>query len=114
MSIYNRLKNSFTLTSLILTTSIITACSNQGNQSQVSIDGAAVGFPISLAVAEEYHRVEPNAVVSVASSGTGGDSPRGSLNFKTLYAVGAVLFLITLTLNIISYWISNRFKEKYD
>ncbi|MBW4612774.1 MAG: phosphate ABC transporter permease subunit PstC [Desmonostoc vinosum HA7617-LM4] len=45
---------------------------------------------------------------------SGGDSPRGSLNFKTLYAVGAVLFLITLALNIISYWVANRFKEKYD
>ncbi|KAB8335177.1 phosphate ABC transporter permease subunit PstC [Scytonema tolypothrichoides VB-61278] len=45
---------------------------------------------------------------------SGGDSPRGSLNFNTLYAVGAVLFLLTLALNIASYWISNRFKEKYD
>ncbi|MBW4635613.1 MAG: phosphate ABC transporter permease subunit PstC [Iphinoe sp. HA4291-MV1] len=45
---------------------------------------------------------------------SGGDSPRGSLNFKTLYAVGAVLFVLTLVLNIVSYWISHRFKEKYD
>ncbi|BAY17582.1 phosphate ABC transporter, inner membrane subunit PstC [Anabaenopsis circularis NIES-21] len=45
---------------------------------------------------------------------SGGDSPRGSLNFKTLYAVGAVLFLLTLALNIVSYWVSHRFKEKYD
>ncbi|MBW4445982.1 MAG: phosphate ABC transporter permease subunit PstC [Spirirestis rafaelensis WJT71-NPBG6] len=45
---------------------------------------------------------------------SGGDSPRGSVNFKTLYAVGAVLFVLTLILNIVSYWISNRFKEKYD
>ncbi|BAY24572.1 phosphate ABC transporter, inner membrane subunit PstC [Calothrix sp. NIES-2100] len=45
---------------------------------------------------------------------SGGDSPRGSLNFQTLYAVGAVLFLLTLVLNIVSYWISNRFKEKYE
>ncbi|MBD1848029.1 phosphate ABC transporter permease subunit PstC [Cyanobacteria bacterium FACHB-63] len=45
---------------------------------------------------------------------SGGDSPRGSVNFKTLYAVGAVLFLITLALNIVSYWVTNRFKEKYD
>ncbi|MEJ1934781.1 phosphate ABC transporter permease subunit PstC [Nostoc sp. NIES-2111] len=45
---------------------------------------------------------------------SGGDSPRGSLNFKTLYAVGALLFLITLALNIFSYWVANRFKEKYD
>jgi phosphate transport system permease protein len=45
---------------------------------------------------------------------SGGDAPRGSLSFKTLYAVGAVLFLITLALNLASYWISHRFKEKYD
>ncbi|KYC43191.1 phosphate ABC transporter permease [Scytonema hofmannii PCC 7110] len=45
---------------------------------------------------------------------SGGDSPRGSLNYKTLYAVGAVLFLITLALNIASNWITKRFKEKYD
>lgn len=45
---------------------------------------------------------------------SGGDSPRGSVNFKTLYAVGAVLFLSTLSLNILSQWISRRFKEKYE
>jgi len=44
---------------------------------------------------------------------SGGDSPRGSLNYKTLYAVGAVLFLITLSLNIVSHWIANRYKEKH-
>lgn len=43
----------------------------------------------------------------------GGDSSRGSLNYKTLYVVGAVLFLITLALNIVSHWIANRYKEKY-
>ncbi len=45
---------------------------------------------------------------------SGGDSPRNSINFDTLYAVGAVLFLITLALNIFSHWFSNRFKEKYE
>lgn len=44
---------------------------------------------------------------------SGGDSARGSLNYKTLYVVGAVLFLITLALNIVSHWIANRYKEKY-
>ncbi|MBD1835293.1 phosphate ABC transporter permease subunit PstC [Cyanobacteria bacterium FACHB-472] len=43
---------------------------------------------------------------------SGGDSPRGSLNYKTLYAVGAVLFLITLMLNIVSHQIASRYKEK--
>ena len=45
---------------------------------------------------------------------SGGDAPRGSFNFKSMYAVGAVLFVITLALNMASYFISNRFKEKYD
>ncbi|MBV9387909.1 MAG: phosphate ABC transporter permease subunit PstC [Chroococcidiopsidaceae cyanobacterium CP_BM_ER_R8_30] len=45
---------------------------------------------------------------------SGGDSPRGSVNYQTLYAVGAVLFLITLALNIFGYWIASRYKEKYE
>lgn len=45
---------------------------------------------------------------------SGGDSPRNSMNYDTLYAVGAVLFLITLSLNIFSHWFANRFKEKYE
>lgn len=72
MSFSNSLKKSLAFISLILTSYSLTACSNQGSQQQVSIDGAAVGFPISLAVAEEYHKQNDNAVVSVASSGTGG------------------------------------------
>lgn len=45
---------------------------------------------------------------------SGGDSPRGSVNYQTLYAVGAVLFLLTLALNIFGYWIANRYKQKYE
>ncbi|ARV61486.1 phosphate-binding protein [Nostocales cyanobacterium HT-58-2] len=61
------------LTSLIVLTFGITSCNRvQEKQTQVSVDGAAVGFPISLAVAEEYEKVKPSANVTVASSGTGG------------------------------------------
>ncbi|ABA19671.1 phosphate ABC transporter substrate-binding protein, PhoT family [Trichormus variabilis ATCC 29413] len=73
MRFHDKFKYSFCLTSLILSTSTITGCnSGQELKSQVSIDGAAVGFPISLAVAEEYQKVKADAKVSVASSGTGG------------------------------------------
>ncbi|MEH2304425.1 PstS family phosphate ABC transporter substrate-binding protein [Nostoc sp.] len=73
MSFHSRLKDGFSLTFLMLITGSITACnSGQELKSQVSIDGAAVGFPVSLAVAEEYGKVKPEAKVSVASSGTGG------------------------------------------
>ncbi|MBD0262651.1 MAG: PstS family phosphate ABC transporter substrate-binding protein [Tolypothrix sp. Co-bin9] len=68
----NSLKKSLAFISLILTSYSLTACGNQGSQEQVSVDGAAVGFPISLAVAEEYQKQKQSAVVSVASSGTGG------------------------------------------
>ncbi|MBP0016740.1 MAG: phosphate ABC transporter permease subunit PstC [Cyanobacteria bacterium SBLK] len=43
-----------------------------------------------------------------------GDTPAGSLVYKTLYAVGTTLFLMTLTLNIFSFWFVRRFREKYD
>jgi len=43
-----------------------------------------------------------------------GDAPYGSLAFKTIYAVGLTLFLITLSLNILSYWFVRRFQQKYE
>lgn len=66
------LKRLFLLISLMLFSGVTSCSRAEQEKSQVSVDGAAVGFPISLAVAEEYHKVQPNAQVSVASSGTGG------------------------------------------
>lgn len=43
-----------------------------------------------------------------------GDTPAGSLAYKTIYAVGMTLFLITLALNIFSYWFVRRYREEYD
>lgn len=43
-----------------------------------------------------------------------GDTPAGSLAYKTIFAVGMTLFLITLGLNIFSYWFVRRFREKYE
>lgn len=43
-----------------------------------------------------------------------GDTPAGSLAYKTIFAVGMTLFLITLALNIFSFWFVRRFREKYD
>jgi phosphate transport system permease protein len=43
-----------------------------------------------------------------------GDTPAGSLAYKTIYAVGMTLFLITLVLNVFSFWFVRRFREKYD
>jgi len=43
-----------------------------------------------------------------------GDTPAGSLAYKTIYAVGMTLFLITLGLNVFSFWFVRRFREKYE
>ena len=43
-----------------------------------------------------------------------GDQPAGSLASRSLYAVGATLFLMTLTLNLISQQIVRRFGERYE
>jgi phosphate transport system permease protein len=43
-----------------------------------------------------------------------GDIPTGSIEYRTLFAVGMMLFLITLVLNIFTFWFVRRFREKYD
>ncbi|NEO26679.1 MAG: phosphate ABC transporter permease subunit PstC [Kamptonema sp. SIO4C4] len=43
-----------------------------------------------------------------------GDTPAGSLAYRTIYAVGMTLFVLTLVLNIFSFWFVRRFREKYE
>ncbi len=43
-----------------------------------------------------------------------GDAPTTSLAYKTLFAVGMTLFLITFVLNMFSFWFVRRFQEKYE
>ena len=45
---------------------------------------------------------------------TAGDAPHGTTAYKTLFAVGMTLFLMTFALNIFSFWFVRRFREKYD
>jgi phosphate transport system permease protein len=43
-----------------------------------------------------------------------GDTPRGTIEYSTIFAVGVVLFLGTLVLNIIAQWLISRFREEYE
>jgi phosphate transport system permease protein len=43
-----------------------------------------------------------------------GDTPAGTIEYKTLFAVGMTLFVITLSLNIFSFWFVRRFREEYE
>ena len=43
----------------------------------------------------------------------GGETPRESITYKSIFAVGSALFLMTLVLNLASYWFVRRFRETY-
>lgn len=45
---------------------------------------------------------------------SGGDLSYNSVDYSSLFAIGMVLFLMTLGLNILSRWIVRRFREVYD
>ncbi len=42
-----------------------------------------------------------------------GDTPQGSIQFRSLFAVGATLFLMTFGLNLLSGWVVRRFRTAY-
>jgi len=43
-----------------------------------------------------------------------GETPHGTLEYSTIFAVGLVLFLITLAMNLLSQRITRRFREVYE
>ena len=42
-----------------------------------------------------------------------GDTPAGTVEYVSLYAVGTTLFLMTLSMNIAAQWVLRRFREAY-
>jgi phosphate transport system permease protein len=49
-------------------------------------------------------------IVQVSS----GDVPNDSLEFKTIFAAGFSLFILTFILNNISFWINKKFRQQYE
>lgn len=42
-----------------------------------------------------------------------GDTPAGTVEYRTIFAVGLTLFAITLGINLCSFWIRSRYREAY-
>jgi phosphate transport system permease protein len=42
-----------------------------------------------------------------------GDTPQGTIEYRTIFAVGMLLFVMTFALNLISTWLRERFREEY-
>jgi phosphate transport system permease protein len=43
-----------------------------------------------------------------------GDTPQGTIEFQTIFAVGLTLFVATLALNVLAQWILNNLRETYE
>ena len=45
---------------------------------------------------------------------SGGDLSYDSIDYNSIFAIGMLLFLLTLSLNVLSQWIVRRFREEYE
>ncbi|MCC7119377.1 MAG: phosphate ABC transporter permease subunit PstC [Anaerolineales bacterium] len=45
---------------------------------------------------------------------SGGDLSYNSIDYTSLFSIALMLFLVTLALNLISQWVVNRFRERYE
>ncbi len=80
----------------------------------------AVGETMILAVAAgmqpnlTWNPMEPAATITSSIVQVAlGDLPHGSLGYRTIFAAGLTLLLITLLFNILGQWLRRRFRENY-
>jgi phosphate transport system permease protein len=80
----------------------------------------AIGETMAVVLAAgQMPQISPNVFSSVQTmtayivSVTSGDAPYGSPEHLSLFAVGTVLFLMTLSLNLVSGAILRRYREEY-
>lgn len=80
----------------------------------------AVGETMILAVAAgmqpnfSLNPLEPAATVtSYIVQVALGDLPHGSIGYQTIFAAGLTLMLLTLSFNLLGYWLRRKFREAY-
>lgn len=81
----------------------------------------AVGETMAVAIAAGMTpKITANPLTSIQTM-TGyivqvslGDTPAGSLSYKTIFVVGLTLFLITLTINMVANRVLGRLRERYE
>ncbi len=80
----------------------------------------AIGETMIVAIAAgQQPRFTFNPLVPIETATTfivqvsSGDVPQDSIEYKTIFAVGMTLFVMTLILNNISFWLKKRYQENY-
>ena len=81
----------------------------------------AVGETMIVAIAAgQQPRLTFNPLVPIETITTyivqisTGDVAHGSLEYRTIFAAGMALFVLTFLLNNLSYWVKKKFYEKYE
>ncbi len=80
----------------------------------------AIGETMIVAIAAgQQPRLTANPLVPIETMTTYivqvslGDTPQGTLEYRTIFAVGMLLFLGTFSLNLVSTWLRERYREEY-
>jgi phosphate transport system permease protein len=81
----------------------------------------AIGETMIVAVAAgQQPRFTLNPLVPIETMTTyivqvsQGDLPQDSIEYRTIFAVGMTLFVVTFALNNISFWLKKRYQEQYE
>jgi phosphate transport system permease protein len=89
--------------------SFVLALSRAIGETMVAV--IAAGSLAQLALDPRQPMQTMTAFIAQAASG---DQPTGSLGYNTLFAVGSLLFVITLLVNMVSIRLVRRFREVYE
>lgn len=80
----------------------------------------AIGETMIVAIAAgQEPKLTLNPLVPIETATTyivqvsSGDVPHSSIEYKTIFAVGMSLFVLTFVLNTISFWVKKRYQESY-
>ncbi len=80
----------------------------------------AIGETMIVAIAAGYQprltldpRVPVETMTAYIVQVSLGDTPTGTLEYRTIFAVGMLLFVFTFGLNIVSNWLREKFREEY-
>jgi phosphate transport system permease protein len=76
-----------------------------------AISGIIASFV--LAISRAVGETVQTMTAFIAATGQG-DVPTGSLEYKTIFAVGATLFVLTLVMNLFSIRLVRKFREVYE
>ena len=89
--------------------SIILALSRAVGETMVVAIAAGMNPTLTLDV-----RVPVETMTAYIVQVSLGDTPYGSLAYLTIFAVGSMLFVLTLLMNVLSHWVVRHFREVYD